>query len=199
MTKLSRDFYLRDNVVQIARELLGKRIVSNINGQLSSGIIVETEAYSGKNDKACHANAGKLTKRTSVMFEAGGKAYVYLCYGIHHLFNIVTNHEGNADAVLIRAIQPDQGLEIMQERRNFPKPEYRISSGPGCLSQALGIRRSHNKTDLTQNEIWLEESNIEVGSIISSPRIGVDYAGEDAALEWRFYMKNNPWVSVSKR
>ena len=143
MKKLDRSFYLRDNVVAIAKELIGKRLCTNIDGVITSGIIVETEAYSGRNDKACHANNGKLTKRTSVMFEEGGLAYVYLCYGIHNLFNIVTNTKGNADAVLIRAIEPDSCFELMNERRNFPKRKYSVGSGPGCVSQALGINQMH--------------------------------------------------------
>lgn len=195
MTKLSKDFYLRNDVVEIARDLIGKRLVTNINGNLTSGIIVETEAYSGRNDKACHANEGKLTNRTSIMFEEGAKAYVYLCYGIHHLFNIVTNQKGLADAVLIRAVQPDSGLELMQERRNHPKSKFRIGAGPGCLSQALGITTSHYGTDLLGNEIWLEETDYKTTNIKSSPRIGVDYAGDDAFLEWRFFIEGNKLVS----
>lgn len=196
MKKLSRDFYTQPNVVEIARDLIGKKLVTNINNEVSAGIIVETEAYSGKNDKACHAHMQKKTKRTQVMFELGGHAYVYLCYGIHNLFNIVTNIKGQADAVLIRAIKPLEGFEIMNKRRNQPKPKYRISSGPGCLSEALGINRNHYGLDLTGKQIWIEESDYALKKIQSSPRIGVDYAGEDAKLPWRFYEKDNPWVSM---
>lgn len=195
MKKLERDFYIRDNVVLIAQNFIGKKICTKINGKLTSGIIVETEAYSGANDKACHANNGKRTKRTEIMFGTGGYAYVYLCYGIHNLFNIVTNTDGNADAVLIRAIEPVDGIQLMNERRNFPKDEYKLTSGPGCVSQALGINQAHYGMDLLGTEIWLEDY-IKPESIHSSPRIGVDYAGEDACKEWRFYLKDNPWVSA---
>lgn len=198
MKKLDSSFYQRNDVVLIAKELLGKRLCTNINGALTSGIIVETEAYSGRNDQACHANNGKLTKRTSIMFEEGGLAYVYLCYGIHNLFNIVTNTKGNADAVLIRAIEPDSGFEQMNERRNFPKRKYAVGSGPGCVSQALGINQKHYGTSLLGENIWIEKGR-QINEVQSSPRIGVDYAGEDALKEWRFYIEGDPWVSASPK
>lgn len=198
MKKLDSSFYQRNDVVSIAKELLGKRLCTNINGALTSGIIVETEAYSGRNDKACHANNGKLTKRTSVMFEEGGLAYVYLCYGIHNLFNIVTNTKGNADAVLIRAIEPDSGLNLMNERRGFPKRKYAVGSGPGCLSQALGIDQAHYGISLMDKTIWVEKGR-QINELQSSPRVGVGYAGKDALKPWRFYEKGNPWVSANKK
>ena len=196
MKKLPQSFYLRNDVTLIAQKLIGKKLVSYINGKLTSGIIVETEAYSGKNDKACHSHLNKKTQRTKIMYENGGLAYVYLCYGIHHLFNIVTNQKNHADAVLIRAIEPQEGIDLMSERRNYPRPKYRISSGPGCMSEAMGIQKTHYGTDLTGNLIWIEESKYANFKIASTPRIGVDYAEEDALLPWRYLVKDNPWVSA---
>ena len=195
--KLKTDFYIRENVSQIAKELLGKTLFTKVNGEVTSGIITEVEAYSGTNDKACHANNGLRTKRTEVMYAKGGCAYVYLCYGIHHLFNVVTNANNTADAVLIRAIEPQQGLEIMQERRGKAKVNKTLTSGPGALSQALGINYNiHYGADLQQDEIWIEDAPVLADSeIVTSTRIGVDYAEEDALKPWRFYIKDNKWIS----
>ncbi|MEM6736530.1 MAG: DNA-3-methyladenine glycosylase [Bacteroidota bacterium] len=191
--KLDRSFYLNDDVVQVAKNLLGKVLVSNIDGVLTAGKIVETEAYCGRGDKACHAN-GKKTPRTEVMYQAGGVAYVYLCYGIHHLINIVTNIEGQADAVLIRALEPLEGLEMMRERRSYTKAK--LASGPGTLTQAMGINVKMTGTDLLGDQIWIahqkEEETIE---ILSDTRIGVAYAEEDALRPWRFVIKGNDLVS----
>lgn len=195
--KIALSWYQHDDVVAMARRLLGKVLCTQIDGLLTKGIIVETEAYSGDNDKACHANNQKQTRRNKVMFGAGGHAYVYLCYGIHHLFNIVTNEEGRADAVLIRALQPMVGEDVMLQRRGLNKSKrILLTSGPGKLSQAMGINLSHYGISLDQDEIWLEDmGDMPIGKIIASRRIGVDYAGEDALKPWRFYMKENPWVS----
>ncbi len=192
--KLSSSFYQRQNVVQIAQELIGKVLVTNVNERLTCGIIVETEAYSFK-ERGCHAYKG-MTTRNQVMFEAGGVSYVYLCYGIHHLFNVVTNREGKADAVLIRALEPLSGQGIMQERMKA-KTLHKITSGPGKLTKALGINRSHNGIDLGDDEIWIEEGKTQVAkkNILATPRIGIDYAGEDALLPWRFTLKGSEWVS----
>lgn len=197
MKKLSLDFYLRNDVVQIAQELLGKVLYTNIDGYLTAGKIVETEAYCGANDKACHAHCNKFTKRTSIMFGQGGRAYVYLCYGVHHLFNIVTNTEGNADAVLVRAIEPLEGIAKMLERRNFTQLKYSLTSGPGSLTKALGIDKTHYGEDLLGNTIWIAENQVanEDIDIVATTRIGIDYAEEDALLPWRFYIKENKWVS----
>lgn len=189
-------WYLKDNVVEAASELLGKVLCTKIDGKLTKGIIVETEAYSGDNDKACHANNQKMTRRNQVMFGAGGHAYVYLCYGIHHLFNVVTNKEGSADAVLIRAIEPIQGMETMLERRKMKKIEKRLSAGPGVLSKALGIQTAHYGVALDGDTIWIEEgASVSDDKVVSTTRIGVEYAGEDALKLWRFYIKENAWVS----
>jgi len=197
--KLSKDFYLRNNVVEVAHDLLGKKLITKINGKLTSGIIVETEAYRGWGDKACHANENRRTPRTEIFYNEGGVAYVYLCYGIHHLFNIITNQKDKADAVLIRAVQPVEGINVMMSRRNFSEVKHNLTAGPGAMSQALGITTQHYGTDLQGKKIWLEEfENFSEKEIIARPRVGVGYAQEDALLPWRFSIKNNPWVSKAK-
>lgn len=193
--KLNKEFYTRTDVIQLSRELLGKVLVTNINGQKTAGIITETEAYRGPDDKACHAHLNRFTKRTKVMFDEGGVAYVYLCYGIHHLFNIVTAKEGMPHAILIRAIEPIEGIDIMLERRNMSKIQPRLTSGPGILSKALGIDKTYYGESLINNTIWIEDRNIEVKEIVGTTRIGIDYAEEHALLPWRFYIKGNRWVS----
>lgn len=191
--KLPRSFYERGDVVQIAKDLLGKVLVTNLNGILTAGKIVETEAYCGRGDKACHANE-RRTPRTEVMYQQGGSAYVYLCYGIHHLFNVVTNKEGLADAVLIRALEPIEGMDVMKERRKFTKAK--LASGPGTLSQAMGIQVKMTGYDLLSEEIWIgkPEKNEEF-EILSDKRIGVEYAEEDALKPWRFVIAGNRFVS----
>ena len=189
---LDESFYLRGNVVRIAKELLGKTLFTNIRGKVTSGIIVETEAYS-QIEKGSHAYKG-MTERNKVMFGPGGSAYVYLCYGIHNLFNIVTNVEGVADAVLIRALEPLTG-EAYMLRRMKTKALKRISSGPGKLAKAMGIDRSFNGKYLGSDDVWVEDAGRAVKKINASKRIGVDYAGRDALLPWRFTIQGNPWVS----
>lgn len=189
--KIALDFYQQDDVVFLARELLGKVLCTRVDGVLTSGIIMETEAYNGRIDRACHAYGGRRTARTETLYQAGGVSYVYLCYGLHHLFNVVTNVEGVADAILVRAIQPLEGLEKMQERRNT-RQKKQVLSGPGVVSRALGIERNkHNNLSLRGNEIWIEERGLTFSKkeVKVGPRIGVDYAGEDAKLPWRFLVK----------
>lgn len=188
MEKISRDFYLRKDVVKISRELIGKFLVTKINGKLTSGMIVETEAYNGIADKASHAYNGRRTNRNEVMYGSGGVSYVYLCYGIHHLFNIVTNKEEIPHAVLIRAILPKDGIEILLKRRKQKSITKKTADGPGTLSQALGIRTSHSGISLSDEIIWVEDRNISFRrqDITAGPRIGVDYAGKDALLPYRF-------------
>ncbi len=194
--KIEMSWYQNSNVAEVAKQLLGKILCTNIAGKLTKGKIVETEAYSGNSDKACHANNQKKTKRNQVMFGNGGHAYVYLCYGIHHLFNVVTNTKGSADAVLIRAVEPVEGVEVMLERRKMKSAEKKLTAGPAILSQALGILTNHYGTPLNGDIIWIEKDVIPVEEkIVSSTRIGVDYAGEDALKLWRFYIKENAWVS----
>jgi DNA-3-methyladenine glycosylase len=197
--KLHKDFYTRNNVVEVARDLLGKKLVTSINGKITSGIITETEAYRGTNDKACHANNNRRTPRTEIFYNEGGVAYVYLCYGIHHLFNIITNEKNKADAVLIRAIEPIGGIEVMMKRRNFTEIKFNLTAGPGAMSKAMGINTKHYGVDLQSNVIWLEEhENISAKKIIARTRVGVGYAGKDALLPWRFSIKDNSWVSKAK-
>jgi DNA-3-methyladenine glycosylase len=191
---LSKSFFQRENVVQIAKELLGKTIATVLNGQMTSGIIVETEAYSFR-ERGCHAYLNKMTERNQVMFDDGGIAYVYLCYGIHNLFNVVTNKKDKAEAVLIRSLQPMRGEELMKERMRTTLLK-RITSGPGKLTKALGIDRTHNGKNLVSSDLWIEEGiPVAKKEIVSATRIGIDYAGEDAKLLWRFYLKDNIWVS----
>ncbi len=191
--KLPLSFYQRDDVVLISRELLGKFLVTNTNGVITSGIITETEAYAGVTDKASHAYGGRRTARTETMFAAGGLAYVYLCYGIHHLFNVVTNKEDIPHAVLIRAVQPVDGMATILRRRGMKEPKKNISAGPGTVSQALGIQVRSNGLSLTGNKIWIEDRSliIKQSDIITGRRIGVDYAGKDAKLPYRFLIKTN--------
>jgi DNA-3-methyladenine glycosylase len=194
MAKLSNSFYERQDVVKIARELIGKVLVTNVNETLTSGVIVETEAYSD-NERGCHAYNG-MTERNKVMFDEGGRAYVYLCYGIHQMMNVVTNEKGKADAVLIRALKPLAGTEDMLQRAKTNSIK-RITSGPGKLTKALGIGRELNGQSLKGSDIWIQDQGINITKhqIVSSPRIGIDYAGEDALLPWRFSLKDSEWVS----
>ena len=198
MSKLSVDFYQRDDVLTISREFLGKILCTQFNGLFTSGIIVETEAYRGVTDRASHAYGGRRTKRTEIMYSPGGTAYVYLCYGIHHLFNVVTNVKGIPNAVLIRAIQPLDGINIMLERRNLKNISSRLTAGPGILSQAMGITVKNSGQSLLDKQIWIENNSKQQNNninIISNPRVGVQYAGKDALNPWRFLIAGNPWVS----
>lgn len=194
--KLPATFFEQKNVVKIARELLGKGLFTKIDGVVTGGMIVETEAYSWK-EKGCHAFGGRKTARNEIMFSDGGYAYVYLCYGMHNLLNVVTNTKGTAEAVLIRAVEPVAGLEEMKARRGELKNPYHITSGPGKLTRALGIDRTFNGKYLRDTEVWIEDLGIIVKNkdILASKRIGIDYAGEDANLPWRFTIKDNKWVS----
>ena len=197
--KLSKSFFTRDEVTTIARELLGKVLCTNIDGILTSGIIVETEAYSQR-ERASHAFGGRRTPRTETFYNDGGISYVYMCYGIHYLFNVITNRHHTADAVLIRAIEPLEGIEDMLLRRGMDKIAHRIAAGPGSVCMALGIDKSHNGIELKAGQIWIEDRGISYkkSQIIASPRVGVDYAGEDAKLPWRYRVKDSPWVSKAK-
>jgi len=195
--KLLQSYYCNTDTLQLSKDILGKKIVTNINNQITSGIIVELEAYLGINDKASHAYNGKSTPRTKTMFETGGVAYVYLCYGVHYLFNIVCNLRNIPHAILIRAIEPIDGIHLMIKRRNIKTNSYNLTNGPGKLCQALGITKKFNNKSLMDNDIWIEDTDniIPDKNILSVPRIGVDYAGEDAKLPYRFYIKNNKWIS----
>ena len=200
MKKLTDDFYSRTNVLTIARELLGKVIVTRFDGLHTSGRIVETEAYAGEIDKASHSFGGRRTNRTEVMYGTGGTAYVYLCYGIHHLFNVVTNSKDVPHAVLVRAVEPVEGIDIMLKRTGKKKADYTLTRGPGNVSKALGIYTHNTGADLMSNDFYIGDDGFLVPrkNIIATPRIGVDYAGEDAKLPYRFIIKDNPYVSGKK-
>ena len=196
--ELPLTFYRQTDVVSIARSLLGKSLFTASNGVITGGIITETEAYAGVTDKASHAFGNRFTERTQIMYRDGGCAYVYLCYGIHSLFNIVTNEKGIPHAVLIRGIHPTEGLDVMLERRGMKHAGKDFCKGPGKVSRALGIHYSHtgillSGTAALDNEmkIWIEDNQRKIAEddIIISPRIGVDYAGEDALLPYRFELK----------
>ena len=186
--KLSRDFYLRNDVVQVSRELLGKYLFTKLNGTTTAGIITETEAYAGITDRASHAYGGRRTRRTEIMYAEGGTAYVYLCYGIHHLFNVVTNKKDIPHAVLIRAVSPEKGIETILKRRKQNRLHRKIAVGPGTVSQALGIHTGHSGENLLGSKIWIEDRGITMKEkeVIAGKRVGVDYAGKDALLPYRF-------------
>ena len=192
MEKLKEGFYQRADVVQISKELLGKYLMTHVNGQTTGGIITETEAYAGIRDQASHAYGDRRTSRTEIMYNKGGVAYVYLCYGIHHLFNVVTNKEGTPHAVLIRAIKPMDGMEIILNRIGIDnKSKTAVANGPGTVSKALGIHTRDSGIILSGDRIWVEDRGmvVEPSTIITGPRIGVDYAGEDAKLPYRFRIR----------
>lgn len=198
--KLPVSFFLRPDVVQISRELLGHYLFTRVGNQpLTGGIIVETEAYAGVRDRASHAYGNRRTRRTDVMFRQGGVAYVYLCYGLHALFNIVTNVECVPDALLIRAIEPIHGIEIMLRRRNKKQLDRSLTAGPGALSEALGIGLCHSGTSVVGDEIWLG-AGVSIGpnQVEAGPRVGVQYAGPDAKRHWRFRVRNSVWTSRAK-
>lgn len=189
--KLEDSFYLRDDVVSVSRELLGKVLCTNIDGVLTSAAITETEAYAGVADKASHAYGNRRTRRTEPMFAAGGIAYVYLCYGIHHLFNVVTNVAGTPHAVLIRAGEPVAGVQKMLQRRDKNRVDKTLLGGPGSLARALGISTADTGTCLSGDKIWIQDvgTSVDEASIRTGPRVGVDYAGADAAQPYRFRLQ----------
>jgi len=193
-------FYTRKDVVRVAKDLLGKVLVTNFDGQYTAGMIVETEAYAGVSDKASHAFGNRRTKRTEIMYREGGAAYVYLIYGIHHLFNVVTHIADVPQAVLVRAVEPLDGIDIMLERRGMEEPKPNITAGPGAMSMALGIHTRHTGYSLFGPDIYIEDRGIKISSkkIVAATRVGVAYAAEDALLPYRFYVKDNKYVSKGK-
>lgn len=195
--KLSKEFYLRNDVIQVSKDLLGKFLITNKNGIITGGMITDVEAYNGIMDKASHAFGGRRTVRTETMYARGGVAYVYFCYGIHHLFNVVTNDKEYPHAVLIRAIEPIIGIDEMLKRRKKESVQPNLTSGPGSMSASLGIKVTDSGIDLTGNIIFIEDRNILITekNIVSTKRIGVEYAGKDALLNYRFYLKGNMFVS----
>lgn len=197
--KLSKDFYQRDETLKIAIELLGKDIFTRIDGKLCGGKIVETESYCGPEDRGSHAFNDRKTPRNEMMFKAGGLVYMYICYGIHDMLNIVTGKEGSSHAILIRALEPHTGLETMKNRRNIYNNNIRLCKGPGALTKALGLNKTHNGTDIESNEIWISDANNSIPGdlIMSSARIGMNFEGPFKLIPWRFYLKGNPFVSKS--
>jgi len=196
--KLPLAFYQQEDVVQIAKDLLGKFLMTNIHEEgITGGIIVETEAYAGSIDKASHAYGNRKTGRTQVMYGGGGVAYIYFIYGFHYLFNVVTNHAETPHAVLVRAIEPTEGIDLMLKRRNMATPERKLTAGPGVLCKALGITKEQNGISLLEDTIWIEDRKIRIPKkdIVAGPRVNVSYAAEDAALPYRFMIKGNKWLS----
>jgi DNA-3-methyladenine glycosylase len=195
--KLDNSFYNRADVALIAKELLGKILVTRFDNTITSGRIVETEAYAGVVDKASHAYGGRRTARTAVMYNTGGTAYVYLCYGIHHLFNVVTNVHGIPHAVLIRALEPLQGVDMMLQRTGKAKLDFSLTRGPGNVSKALGLFTHHTGLDLSGKQVFIGDDGFRPASndIIITKRIGVDYAAEDALLPYRFLLSGSKYVS----
>lgn len=195
-SKLPREFYIRPNVLTVARELLGKLlVVSARNGKRISGKIVEVEAYSGPHDRAAHSYGGRRTARVEPMYAIGGTAYVFFVYGMYYQFNVVTNVAETPHAVLIRAVEPIEGIELMRKRRGSV-PDHNLTNGPGKLCIALGIDRRLDGADLLGSKVWLEEGEIIPRSrIMSGPRIGIDYAEEWRDKPWRFWIKDNKFVS----
>jgi DNA-3-methyladenine glycosylase len=196
VTKLARDFYTRPDVVAVARRLLGRLLVVPARGgRRVSGIIVETEAYRGPADRASHAYGGRRTLRTETMYAVGGTAYVYFVYGMYHQFNVVTNVADVPHAVLVRALEPVEGLELMRRRRGRGA-DVTLTSGPGKLCIALGIDRRLDRADLLGERIWLEEGRrVRAADIAAGPRVGIDYAEAWVDRPWRFWIRGNPFVS----
>ena len=194
--KLPREFYTRADVLAVARDLLGKKlVVPTRSGARVAGLIVETEAYRGPEDRASHAFGGRRTQRTETMYGNGGTAYVYFIYGMYNQFNVVTNVADTPHAVLVRALEPLEGLDVIRRRRRG-RSEYEMTSGPGRLCIAMGIDRGLDKADLLGDRVWIEEGvSISPRQIARGPRIGIDYAEKWVSKPWRFWIKDNPFVS----
>ena len=197
MKKLSLSFYQRKDVVAIAKELIGKIVVTNIDGKITSGRIVETEAYVAHIDKASHAYKGKRTNRNEAMYAAAGTVYVYICYGLHNMLNIVTNDMNVPDAILIRALEPINGIDTMLERTSKKILDNTLTKGPGNVAKAMGVSKNISGLLLGKEQINILKNNfiIPENQIGTSKRIGIDNAGEDALLPYRFYLKGNRFVS----
>jgi DNA-3-methyladenine glycosylase len=195
--RLPLTFYQQEDVVSVASQLLGKYVYSQIDGKITGGIIVETEAYRGPDDRGSHAYDDKKTARNQMMYQAGGLAYMYICYGIHDMLNIVTGAEGMSHALLIRALIPQTGLGEMRIRRNIFDEDKRLCQGPGALTKALGLIKLHNGYDLQGDVIWLKDRGLTYNEndIIASPRVGMNFDGPYKTIPWRFYVKGNQFVS----
>lgn len=195
-TKLSREFYRRSDVLTVSKELLGKLlVVPGSDGKRISGKIVEVEAYRGPEDRASHAYGGRRTKRTETMYNPGGVAYVYFVYGMYYQFNVVSGVEDIPHAILVRALEPVEGLDIMRARRHS-HPDHNLTNGPGKLCIAMGIDRHLDGADLLGDRVWLEDfEKIPPRRIARGPRIGIDYAEEWITKPWRFWIRDNRFVS----
>ena len=201
MKKIPLNFYKRKDVVAIAKELLGKIVVTVFDGLITSGRIIETEAYVAHIDKASHAFGGRRTAKNEHMYASPGTAYVYICYGMHQMFNVVTNEKDVPDAVLIRAIEPLEGIDIMLQRTGKLNPGFTLTKGPGNVGKALGIFKHHSGLHLLDDEIYLADDGFRLkeNEIGISTRIGVDSAGADALLPYRFYVRGNKYVSGTNK
>lgn len=195
-SKLPREFYTRPDVLKVSRDLLGKLlVVPTANRKRVSGMIVEVEAYRGPEDRASHAFGGRRTKRTETMYQTGGVAYVYFVYGMYYQFNVVSNGKDVPHAILVRALEPVEGIEFMRKRR-YTHPDHNLTNGPGKLCIAMGIDRELDGTDLLGNQVWLEDyQNIPSSKISKGPRVGIDYAEEWVDKPWRFWIEKNTYVS----
>ena len=197
MKKLPLNFYKRKDVVAIAKELVGKIVVTKLEGVITSGRIVETEAYIALTDKASHSFGGRRTAKNEHMYAHPGTAYVYICYGMHQMFNVVTNEKDIPDAVLVRAIEPLEGIDIMLQRTGKPKLDFTLTKGPGNVGKALGIFKKHSGLHLLDDEIYLADDGFKLkeNEIGISKRIGVESAFPDSELPYRFYLRGNKFVS----
>ena len=195
---LPQTYYLESDVVKLSKDLIGKVIHTNIDGVITSALITETEAYAGVTDMASHAYGGRRTQRTETMYKEGGSAYVYFCYGMHYLFNIVTNVKDTPHAVLIRGIFPLTGIDVMLRRANKNKIDKNTGNGPGKVTKLLGINKNHNAISLFGDTIWLTASDFAFDDslIVADKRIGIDYAGDDALLPYRFYLNYNDILKI---
>jgi DNA-3-methyladenine glycosylase len=195
-SKLPREFYTRSDVLKVSRDLLGKLlVVPTANKKRVSGMIVEVEAYRGPEDRASHAFGGRRTKRTETMYQTGGVAYVYFVYGMYYQFNVVSNIQDTPHAILVRALEPIEGIELMRKRRHT-HPDHNLTNGPGKLCIAMGIDRELDGVDLLGNRVWLEDyQNVPASKISKGPRIGIDYAEDWIDKPWRFWIRDNSYVS----
>ncbi len=198
--KLSQDFYLREDTISVAKDLLGKLIVvPDAEGRRVSGMIVETEAYLGETDRAAHSYNGRRTPRNEVTYGIGGHAYVFFVYGMYNQLNVVIGPVDQPHVVLIRAVEPVEGIEIMRERRGSMK-DRNLTSGPGKLCIAMAIDRDLNGENLSGERIWLgDHRSFSSAEIATGKRIGIDYAGDDAEKPWRFWVKGDEYVSKARR
>jgi len=200
MAKLQKEFYTRTNTVQVGKDLLGKYLCSFVDGVLTEGIICETEAYCGAEDRGCHAYNRRYTDRTKIMYAEGGVAYVYLCYGIHHLFNVITHIEDEPHAVLIRAVEPVTGIDKMLKRTGKKIFNPSLAAGPGLVSQCLGFKTNHTGESLLGSRIWIEDrgNRITKKDIVASARVGMNFEGSYKMIPWRFRIRNSKFTSPAK-